>query len=112
MKNLFGDILNYIKRLAASLAVISGAAYGISKVLGYRLNIVFFYCGLVCFIIGCGAVVGKNNNIESYQAQSVSPRTYLEVSRDRLNLSSNFKFLIFMALTGLILMVISRILEG
>jgi len=112
LKNLFGDILNYIKRLAASLAVISCAAYGISKVLGYRLSIVFFYCGLVCFIIGGGAVVGKNNNIESYQAQSVSQRTYLEVSRDRLNLSGNFKFLIFMALTGLILLVISRILEG
>ncbi len=112
MKSLFGDMLNYIKKLVASLAVISSAAYGISKVLGHRLNSVFFYCGLVCFIIGCGAVVGKNNNIESYQAQSVSSRTYLEVSRDRLNLSSNFKFLIFMALTGLILMVISRILEG
>lgn len=112
MKNLFGDILNYIKKLVASLAVISGVVYGISKVLGYRLNIVFFYCGLVCFIIGCGSVVGKNNNIESYQAQSVSSRTYLEVSKDRLNLSGNFKFLIFMTLTGLLLMVISHILEG
>lgn len=100
--------MNYIKKIFLLLTAICIVVFSISEIFNYILSDVFFYSGLVCFLIAGGAVIGSNDT-KNFHAESVSKRTFLETSKDSYNQRNNFSFLIFMTIIGVILLIVSGI---
>lgn len=98
-------------KLLFILAAICIVVFAISEIYNYVLSDVFFYSGIVCFLIAGGSFVGSDET-KNFHAESVSNRTYLETSKDSFRRRDNFSFLIFMSIIGVILLIISSLTGG
>lgn len=110
MKGFIADLLKYFSKVLFALFIICIIALAVSKYFNYKTSNVFFYVGIACFLIAGGSVIGKNDTV-NYQADSVSSRTFYQTTKDSLNIRDNFGFLIFMTIIGLLMLIISSIIE-
>jgi hypothetical protein len=110
LKVFFIDLLKYLIKVFLATLIISAIGYLISIKFNHILSEVYFYIGLTCFLVGGGAIIGKHDT-SNYQADSVSTRNFNQVIRDNLNLRNNFSFLLFMIITGVIMLTLSHMLN-
>lgn len=100
--------IDFFKKILLVLIAICIVVFAIATIYNYVLSDVFFYSGLVCFLVAGGAVMGSNDT-KNLHAESVSKRTFLQASKDSYKQRNNFSFLIFMSIIGVILLIISSI---
>lgn len=109
MKVFFIDILKYLLKVFVVALILCVIGYFISFKFNHRLSDVYFYIGLICFLVGCASIIGSHDT-NNYQADSVSSRNFNKVIQDNLSLRNNFGFLLFAVVTGVFMLSFSYML--
>lgn len=115
MKDFLKKIIKYVKNVFLTSVIISILDYIAAAVFKLKLSSTFLYTALICFIAGGLSIFGNISMTSDYryvQSESISSRgLYKNTADNYKSRNSSLKFLIFMAVTGIILLIIAGILD-
>ena len=110
MEELGKRIGKFVLLLVAADLLLFGLAYAIAYFSKIALSEVLFYAGLLCIIIGGLSMVGNRDNSTDasyFMAKSVGAKSTNEFNEESFDKrSSRWRFLIFMASVGGVLIAI------